>query len=168
MGVGAVVVGAVVGVEVDVGVGAAVVGAAVDGLGAAVVGAAVRWIVGLGEDDAEALGEGDGDAVVPARRDSPPPKSTPMRRSVRRPPATAARIRSIQRGPRRGGGMILVVSDMPVTVAARVPRRQGVGLLFAWRNRIAFFTRNARSTTRMWALNDRAAEAPSMISGRTG
>lgn len=82
-------------------------------VGAAVVGAAVRiWMVGLGDGEAEGLGEGDGDADAPARRDSPPPKITPMRRSVRRPPATAARMRSTQRGPRRGGGMILVVSDM--------------------------------------------------------
>jgi hypothetical protein len=103
--VGAVVVGAAVGVveALDVALGV--------GLGVAVVGAAVRiWIVGLG--DAEALGEGDGDAVVPASRENPPPRSTPIRRSVRRPPATAARIRSIQRGPRRGGGMIFVASDI--------------------------------------------------------
>ena len=112
-GVGAeVFVGAAVAVVVGAAVvGAAVVGAGVDGLGAAVVGAAVRiWIVALGDGDEEGLG--DGDADVPARRDNPPPKSTPMSRSVRRPPATAARMRSIQRGPRRGGGMIFVVSDI--------------------------------------------------------
>ena len=114
-GVGAeVFVGAAVAVVVGAAVvGAAVVGAGVDGLGAAVVGAAVRiWIVALGDGDEEGLGDGDGDADVPARRDNPPPSSTPMRRSVTRPPATAARIRSIQRGPRRGGGMIFVVSDI--------------------------------------------------------
>jgi hypothetical protein len=97
-------------------------------VGAAVVGAAVRiWTVGLSDGDGEALGlgEGDGDADAPARRDSPPPKITPTRRSVRSMPATAARIRSIQRGPRRGGGMILVVSDMPATVAPRVPDSPG-------------------------------------------
>jgi hypothetical protein len=76
------------------------------------------WIVALGDGDVEGLG--DGDADVPARRDSPPPKITPMRRSVRRPPATAARMRSIHRGPRRGGGMIFVVSDMPIN--CRTPR----------------------------------------------
>jgi hypothetical protein len=106
------VVGAAVGAAV---VGAAVVGATEavgDALGVALGGVAVRiWIVGLG--DAEALGEGDGEAVVPARRERPPPSRTPIKRSVRRPPATAARIRSIQRGPRRGGGMICVVSDTP-------------------------------------------------------
>ena len=115
-GVGAAVfVGAAVAVAVGAAVvGAAVVGAAVDGLGTAVVGAAVRiWIVALGDADTNALALGDGDAVAPARRVSPPPKSTPMSRSVSRPPATAARIRSIQRGPRRGGGVtIRVVSDM--------------------------------------------------------
>ena len=109
-------VGAVVGCRVDcVAVGATVPGVDVVWVGAAVVGAAVRiWMVGLADGDAEALGlgEGDGDADAPARRDSPPPKITPMRRSVRRPPATAARMRSTTRGPRRGGGMILVVSDI--------------------------------------------------------
>ena len=117
-GVGAAVfVGAAVGVAVGAVVGAAVVGAAVDGLGAAVVGAAVRiWIVALGETETEALALGDGDAVVPARRASPPPKTTPISSSVSRPPATAARMRSIQRGPRRGGGVtIRVVSDMPTS-----------------------------------------------------
>ena len=116
-GVGAAVfVGAAVRVAVGATVGAAVVGAAVDGLGAAVVGAAVRiWVaLGDGETEALALGDGDGDAVVPARRESPPPNSTAISRSVSSPPATAARIRSIQRGPRRGGGVtIRVVSDMP-------------------------------------------------------
>lgn len=102
--VGAAVVGAAVGV--------AVVGAAVgDGLGVAVVGAAVRiWIVALGEGDAEGLALGDGDAEPPAKRERPPLRITPISSSVRRPPATAARIRSIQRGPRCCGGMILVVS----------------------------------------------------------
>jgi hypothetical protein len=109
-------VGAVVGWGVDcVAVGATVPGVEVVCVGAAVVGAAVRiWSVGLAEADGEAegLGDGDGDAVAPARRESPPPRSTPSRRSVRSMPATAARIRSTQRGPRRGGGMTLVVSDI--------------------------------------------------------
>ena len=101
---GAAVVGATVGVAVAVG----------DALGVGVVGIAVRiWIVGLGDADALGLGEGDGDADVPANRERPPPRMTPIRRSVSRPPATAARIKSIQRDPRRGGGgMIFVVSDM--------------------------------------------------------
>lgn len=107
--VGAAVVGGAV-------VGLAVVGAAVCvavGLGAALVGDAVRtWIVLLGEAEAEGLALGLGDAVAPARRDRPPPRRTPIRRIVSRAPATAARTRSIQRGPRRGGGMIFVVSDM--------------------------------------------------------
>jgi hypothetical protein len=125
-GVGGVAVGADVGgatVAVVVGVG----------LGDAVVGAAVRiWIVGLGDAEALGLGEGDGDADAPARRDSPPPKITPMSKSVRRPPATAARMRSIQRGPRRGGGMILVVSDMPISQSAPgVPGRPVGGRSFA-------------------------------------
>ena len=138
--VGAAVVGATVGVAVAVG----------DGLGVGVVGTAVRiWIVGLGDADALALGEGDGDAEVPASRERPPPTMTPIRRSVSRPPATAARIRSIQRGPRRGGGMILVVSDMAILSQPACRAGQGVARTFARRSRIALFTRNARSTTRM-------------------
>lgn len=47
-----------------------------DGLGAAVVGAAVRICkVGLGAIDTLALGDGDGHADVPAKRDRPPPRS---------------------------------------------------------------------------------------------
>lgn len=131
VGAGVDVGAAVVGATVEVAVAVAVVGATVavavavavgDGLGVEVVGTAVRiWVVGLG--DADALGLGEGDADVPANRERPPPTMTPIRRSVRRLPATAARIRSIQRGPRcGGGGMILVVSDMPAVVAPRVPR----------------------------------------------
>jgi hypothetical protein len=110
--------GGVGGAVVSAGVGDAVVGAAVGvglgvGLGDSVAGTAVWiWTVGLCDGDADALALGDGDADVPAKRESPPLAITPIRRSVRRPPATAARIRSIQRGPRRGGGMIFVVSDM--------------------------------------------------------
>ena len=137
-GVGAAVVGATVGV----GVGAAVVVAALGvglgvGLGASVVGAAVRiWTVGLGdvEGDVLALGDGDGDADVPAKRERPPPRITPISRSVSRPPASAARIRSIQRGPRRGGGMIFVVSDMSAVFrtrrAGRLPRGRSIARLF--------------------------------------
>jgi hypothetical protein len=121
VGAGVLVLGGVGAAVVDAGVGAAVVGAAVVvaalgvgvGVGLDVVGTAVRiWTVGLGDVDAEGLALGDGELDVPAKRDRPPPSSTPMRRSVTRPPATAARIRSIQRGPRRGGGMTFVVSDI--------------------------------------------------------
>jgi hypothetical protein len=123
-GVGAAVVGAAVGavvVATAVGVGLGV------GLGACVVGGAVRiWTVGLGDMDADGLALGDGELDVPAKRDRPPPTTTPINRSVRRPPATAARIRSIQRGPRRGGGMICVVSDM-----GRSNRRLHAGQTYA-------------------------------------
>ena len=123
-------VGAVVGAAVTVAVGAAVVGAAVEGLGAAVAGAAVRiWTVGLADADAEGLGEGDGDAVAPASRESPPPRKTPIRRSVRSMPATAARIRSTQRGPRRGGGMILVVSDIHAQLSHPACRERQVAVV---------------------------------------
>ena len=94
------------------------------GLGACVVGAAVRiWTVGLGDADADGLALGDGELDVPAKRDRPPPSITPIRRSTTRPPATAARIKSIQRGPRRGGGMIFVVSDIGVTRTHSACRR---------------------------------------------
>ena len=126
MGVGVFVLGGVGAGVVGTAVGAAVVAAGLRvglgeglgvALGASVVGAAVRiWTVGLGDADADGLTLGDGELDVPAKRDRPPPRSTPMSRSVTRPPATAARIRSIQRGPRRGGGMILVVSDMALLV----------------------------------------------------
>src|SRR5439155_18734084 len=117
VGVGAPVVGATVGVAV---VGAAVgVGLGV-ALGASVVGAAVRiWIVMVGDADTDALGDGEADA--PAKRERPPVNMTPISSSVTRPPATAARIRSIHRGPCRGGGMIFVVSDMSVRPAGCVP-----------------------------------------------
>ena len=135
-GVGAAVV---VGATVGATVGADVVGAALGvTLGASVVGGAVRiWTVGLGDADADALAlaEGDGELDDPAKRDSPPPRIRPMSRSVSRPPATAARMRSIQRGPRRGGGMILVVSDMDAVFRTRrAGRRVGgrsIARLFA-------------------------------------
>lgn len=125
-GVGAAVVRA--------GVGAAVVAAAVGvglgvALGGSVVGAAVRsWIVMLGDAGA-GLALGEGELELPAKRDSPPPRSTPMSRSVRRPPATADRIRSIQRGPRRGGGMIFVVSDMGALFRTRRAGTSALGPL---------------------------------------
>jgi hypothetical protein len=128
-----------VGAAVGVTVGAAVVAAALGvGLGASVVGAAVRiWTVGLADAvaDALALADGDGDADAPAKRDSPPPRITPISRSVSRPPASAARMRSIQRGPRRGGGMIFVVSDMSALFrtrhAGRLPGGRSIARLFA-------------------------------------
>ena len=130
-GVGAAVVGAAVGpavVRAGLGLGLAVgleVGLAV-GLGASDVGTAVRSVA-LGDEEADGLGDAAGDDDAPAKRDRPPPSSTPTRRRVRRPPATAARIRSIQRGPRRGGGMIFVVSDMsPVVRTQRADVRSGV------------------------------------------
>src|SRR5437867_6812842 len=114
---------AVVGAAVGVGLGVA--------LGASVVGAAVRiWIVMVGDGDTDALG--DGAAVAPANREKPPVSRTPISNSVTRPPATAARMRSTQRGPRRGGGMIFVVSDMASLVRtshadARSPAARSLG-----------------------------------------
>jgi hypothetical protein len=98
---------------VRVGPGLAVDGAAVRvGDGASVVGATVRiWSVRLGVAEADGLD----DAEPPAKRERPPLIRTPISSSVSRPPATAARTRSIQRGPRRGGGMIFVVSDMRIS-----------------------------------------------------
>ena len=102
-------------------------------LGASVVGVAVRiWIVLDGEADTDALG--DGEAVAPAKREKPPVSMRPISNSVTRPPATAARMRSIQRGPRRGGGMIFVVSDMASLVRtsradARSPAARSLGCL---------------------------------------
>jgi hypothetical protein len=106
VGAGRAVVGATVGGAV---VGAAVVGAGVVGGGE--VGATVARTVGGGEvGDGEALALGEDDAEVGAMR-APPRNTTPITRTVMRLPATAASARSIQRGPlRRGGGMILVVS----------------------------------------------------------
>jgi hypothetical protein len=44
-------------------------------------------------------------------------------------------MRSIQRGPRRGGGMIFVVSDMDAVFrtrrAGRLPRGRSIARLFA-------------------------------------
>jgi hypothetical protein len=134
-------VGAVVGAGVGalvvaggVGVGAAVVGGAVVGavvcVGGALVGATVARTVAGGDDGegaALALALGDEDAEAGSSRAPPPRKSTPMTSTVSRLPAIAASARSIQRGPaRRGGGMILVVSPgdwlaMTQSVARAVP-----------------------------------------------
>ena len=114
--VGAAVVGAALGVGLGVGLGVA--------LGVCAVGAAVRiWTVALGDGDADGLALGDGELDVPAKRDRPPPSTSAISKSVTRPPATAARIRSIQRGPRRDGGMIFVVSDIGFLVRTRRARR---------------------------------------------
>ena len=118
-GVGAAVDGAAFGVAVvaaGVGLGVAL-GLA---LGACVVGAAVRTrAVAVEVGGADGLGLGDGDDEAPAKRDRPPPTSTPITSSVTRLPATAARTRSIQRGPPRGGRMIFVVSDMSSIVRSQ-------------------------------------------------
>jgi hypothetical protein len=107
--VGAVVCGAGV---VGAAVGAAVVGAAL-GVGEGDGGAVLARTVGggdVGDGDALTLALGEDDAAVGAIR-AVPRKSTPITRIVMRLPATAASARSIQRGPlRRGGGIILVVS----------------------------------------------------------
>jgi len=77
--------------------------------------------LGSGDDEVEADGDADPDAAGAIA--APRPKNTTDRIStVRRLPATAASARSIQRGPRRGGGMIFVVSpDMPCHPAHAVP-----------------------------------------------
>jgi len=122
VGRGVAVVGAtlgrgVVGTTVAVGLGTGLR----EGLGVS-VGVAVRiWIVMLGKAERDAVGLGDGEADVPAKRENPPFSITPISSSMSRPPATAARMRSIQRGPRRGGGMIFVVSDMAGRYAPGVP-----------------------------------------------
>lgn len=106
-------------VAAGVGVGGAVVGGAAVGaavVGAGVVGAtvAIRMLM-LGDADSDGATPSDGDGEVFAGASTGRPKnSAPITSSVSRLPATPARARSIQRGPRRGGGMILVVS--PATV----------------------------------------------------
>ena len=126
---GRVVAGAVGGA-----VGAAVVGGGVAlSVGGALVGATVARTVGGAEEiDGSALwlevalGEGDEDA---GRKRAPAPKNTtPMRRIVSRLPATAASSTSTHLGPRRGGGMIFVVSPAGVvmnTSAARAVPLEG-------------------------------------------
>lgn len=94
------------------GVGAAVVGAAV--VGTAVTGATVALrieILGDAESDAR-LADGEDDAAFAGATPARPKKTIPSASTVSRLPATAARPRSTQRGPRRGGGMSFVVSDM--------------------------------------------------------
>ena len=102
---GAVVVG---------GGGGVVAGAVVSGKGVTVAGAFVRGasvleMLGSALNDADA--DGDGDAEPVAAPTLPRAKNTrKITTTVARLPATAARPRSTQRGPRRGGGMTFVVS----------------------------------------------------------
>lgn len=86
------------------------VGAAV--VGAAVTGATVALLIGtLGDAEGDAtLAEGEDDAALAGAMPARPKKMIASASTVSRPPATAARPRSIQRGPRRCGGMSLVVS----------------------------------------------------------
>jgi len=105
VGRGVVAAGGVVDGGGDVGSGVALVGA---GVGAVVV---MRIeTLGSGDDDvgADALGDAD-PFVLPITR-WPPRNSTASTTSVSRLPATAASSTSTHRGPRRGGGMSLVVS----------------------------------------------------------
>ena len=105
--VGAAVGGGVVAAGGAVVAGGALVGASV-GAGVAVVGRIV--MLGSADIDAGALALGDADPDVTGAMPLRPRKSTPITSTVSSAPATAARARSIQRGPRRGGGRILVVS----------------------------------------------------------
>ena len=102
-------------------------------LGAAVV--VVMLMLGSGERDADADADGDAEPEAAGANDPRVEKSRKMTTSVASTPATAASTRSIQRGPRRGGGgMILVVSVPTPAVraramprAARAPRAADVG-----------------------------------------
>jgi len=101
------------GGEVGAAVGAAVVAAGVS-VGGAAVGTDMR-IVDVGEAEADALALGDGLEDVGSTCARLPRNSTAIRRTVTRLPATAASSRSMPRGPRRGGGMIFVVSPEGVS-----------------------------------------------------
>ena len=113
------------GGDVGAAVGAAVVAAGVS-VGGAVVGTEMR-IVDVGEAEADAVALGDGPEDVGSTCARLPRNRTTIARTVTRLPATAASNRSIPRGPRRGGGMIFVVSPdgassiMPATHARAVP-----------------------------------------------
>ena len=96
------------GGEVGAALGAAVVAAGVS-VGGAVVGTVMR-IVDVGEAEADAVALGDGPEDVGSTCARLPRNRTTIARTVTRLPATAASNRSIPRGPRRGGGTILVVS----------------------------------------------------------
>jgi hypothetical protein len=116
-----------VGGGVAVG-GTVVAGGALGVVGASVAGVAVLVrIVMLGSAEADALALGDADpddaGASPSGR---PRKTRPITKTVSSPPATAASARSIQRGPRRGGGITRVVSfegGVPVMRASSGTRR---------------------------------------------
>ena len=99
-----------------VGGGVFTIGAEVSGGGVAVGGAVVARIVmlGNGENDCDADADADGDAE-PELAGAIEPRTTKKSRTtmstVVRLPTTPASQRSTQRGPRRGGGMSLVVSE---------------------------------------------------------
>jgi len=78
-------------------------------------------IVALGDGDADGDAEGDGDPLVapPIRGDTPISALTIT--IVARLPAIAASTRSTYLGPRRGGGMTRVVSDISRDRAIDVP-----------------------------------------------
>ena len=97
--------------------GGVVAGGADDGCGVALVGAAegadvitLIEILGSGVADVDADALGDADPLALPLMRAPPRKSTASTTIVSRLPATAASSTSTQRGPRRGGGMSLVVS----------------------------------------------------------
>ena len=118
--------GAVVGGGVFT-IGADVCGGGVVAAGALVAGATVMLMLGSGENDTDEEADAEGEAepelagaMLPRAK-----KSRKITTTVARLPATAARPRSTQRGPRRGegGGMILVVSEpMPEARARAMPR----------------------------------------------
>ena len=111
-----------------VAAGAEVVAGGAVAAGSVVAGAVVRGAAVdvanemVGDADADTDADGDDELVVDGDTALRPRKSTKKSSRVSRLPATAASARSIQRGPRRGGGMILVVSpDTPSDVARAVP-----------------------------------------------
>ena len=94
--------------------------------GALVTGALVMLMLGSGENEADADAEADGDAepeLAGAIEPRTKKNSRTTMSTVVRLPTTPASQRSTQRGPRRGGGMSLVVSEpMPLHGARAMPR----------------------------------------------